>query len=166
MIRIVKKNISGNAFCLLPENFLYAMVLSEEEHVRIKGLETILHIRDAVMEREPAKKIPDINWEASHWSNLIDLSAPDGLWEPTTTRIMSRDEIVAHMEAKTTPKLTPLPGHSQSVERSMKLVSKASRTVYGLDNRHKSILTKMLGREKRPTFESKGSYKQDYDDIF
>ena len=79
---------------------------------------------------------------------------------------MSRDEIVAHMEAKTTPKLTPLPGHSQSVERSVKLVSEASRTVYGLDNRHKSILTKMLGREKRPTFESKGSYKQDYDDIF
>ena len=55
------------------------MVLSEEEHVRIKGLDTILHIRDAVMEREPAKKIPDINWEASHWSNLIDLSAPGGL---------------------------------------------------------------------------------------
>ena len=46
VIRIIKKNISGNVFCLLPENFLYSMALTDEEYVRTKGLEMILLIRD------------------------------------------------------------------------------------------------------------------------
>ena len=144
------------------------MVLCDEEHVRIKGLQTILHIRDARDGSipEPEKKIPNINWEASHWIDLIDLSEVDALREPATTRYLSHDDILAHIDMRTMPKLPPLPSHSQSVERSVKLVSEASRAVYGFDSRHKFILTKMLGREKRPFFWSKGNYKQNYDDIF
>ena len=36
-------------------------------------------------------------------------------------------------------KLPDLPSHSQSVERSVKLVTEASHSYYGFDNRHKSI---------------------------
>ena len=56
---------------------------------------------------------------------------------------MSRDEIGIHIEKKTIPKLPPLARHSQYVEPSVMLVSEASRTVHGFDNRQKSVLTEM-----------------------
>lgn len=40
--RIVKQNIQGNVFCLLPANFLYAMVKEDEDQIRNLGLHTIL----------------------------------------------------------------------------------------------------------------------------
>jgi hypothetical protein len=43
--RIVRKNIQGNAFCLIPANFLYAMVKNDDEQIRTLGFETILTLR-------------------------------------------------------------------------------------------------------------------------
>lgn len=43
--RIVKQNIQGNAFCLLPENFLYAMVCDDQPSIRKAGLQTVLKQR-------------------------------------------------------------------------------------------------------------------------
>ena len=43
--RIVKQNIQGNAFCLLPANFLYAMVKDDDDQIRNLGLHTILTLR-------------------------------------------------------------------------------------------------------------------------
>ena len=170
VINIVKHNIGGNAFSLLPENFLYAMVLSEEESVRLCGLRTILSVRamreDQVEKEEPRKKIPDINWKAEHWADLIDLEDVEKLREPATTRFLSDSDILNFIEHKTKPDLPSLPSHSQSVERSVKLVSEASKTVYGFDNRHRSILTKVLGRKLRPSFMSKGHYYENYNKMF
>ena len=43
--RIVKQNIQGNALCLLPANFLYAMVKDDDDQIRNLGLQTILTLR-------------------------------------------------------------------------------------------------------------------------
>lgn len=61
--------------------------------------------------------------------------------------------------------LPDLPSHSQSVERAVKLTSETSHTVYGLESRHTHILAKALSRQMRPSFASKGSYSEHYDDL-
>ena len=43
--QIALRNIQGNTFCLLPENFLYSMVKSEEVEIREEALKRILAIR-------------------------------------------------------------------------------------------------------------------------
>jgi hypothetical protein len=43
--RNVKQNIQGNVFCLLPGNFLYAMVKDDDDWIRSLGLQTILTLR-------------------------------------------------------------------------------------------------------------------------
>ena len=43
--QIALRNIQGDTVCLLPENFLYSMVKSEEVEVREEALKRILAIR-------------------------------------------------------------------------------------------------------------------------
>lgn len=111
------------------------------------------------------KKIPLVNWEAKHWHELIDLTGPE-VKEPPTTRHLSEEEIRSYMNTNTKPDIADLPSHSQSVERSVKLVTEASHTVYGFDARHKSIVAKVLSRKMRPAFMSKGYYSQFYDELW
>ena len=42
---IAKQNLQGNSFCLLPENFLYALIKDEDPIVRNLGLQTIINLR-------------------------------------------------------------------------------------------------------------------------
>ena len=58
-----------------------------------------------------------------------------------------------------------LPSHSQSVERSVKLVSEASHVTYGLESRHKTIVAKVLGRSMRPSFLSKSYYQHCFEEL-
>lgn len=44
--QIVQNNIQGNAFCLLPENFLYAMVKDEDTVIRSLAFQAILRLRN------------------------------------------------------------------------------------------------------------------------
>ena len=62
-------------------------------------------------------------------------------------------------------KLPDFPSHSQSVERSVKLVAEALHSYYGFDQRHKSIMAKITSRKMRPMLASKSSYSQTYDSI-
>jgi hypothetical protein len=114
---------------------------------------------------EVEKKIPLVNWDAEHWHELIDLTGP-AVMEPPTTQHLSDEEIQSFMDTNTKPDIPDLPSHSQSVERSVKLVTEASHTVYGFDTRHRSILSKVLSRKMRPAFMSKGHYSQSYDSLY
>ena len=63
-------------------------------------------------------------------------------------------------------KVLLLPSHSKSVERSVKLLSDASHTIYGYKNRQKSILSKILSRKPSQKFSSKRHYHQTYNDLY
>ena len=54
--------------------------------------------------------------------------------------------------------LPDFPNHSQSVERAVKLVSEASKSVYGKEKRHKFILTKNLSRKENKRSTVKMTY--------
>ena len=163
--KIAQKNINGNSFCLLPENMLHAMVLSNNEETRLKGLNIILKLRNFKQFNviQVVKKIPPVNWDANHWSNLIDFSDLSTLREPVGTLEFSLDQIQEFISNKTIPNIAEFPSHTQSVERAVKMVTEASTIVYGFDNRHRTILTKILSRKLRPNFASKCSYNEQYD---
>ena len=159
---IVKRNIQGNAYCLLPENFIYAMVKSSDVSVRNNALHTILSNRNVQCQSQ--KQIPTVRWNAEKWTDLIDLH--ELLFcEPPSTACLSVDDIQSFINTASKPNIPDFPSHSQNVERSVKLVSEAAHTVYGDDNRHRSIVTKLMSRKHRPVFHCKAQYSQSYDDI-
>ena len=159
-------NIKYNAFALLPENMLYSMMKSDELGVREAALKKILSIRS---EEKPAKKrlkkITAIDFKATHWSKLINLSE-SGIAEPA---LMSEGFTNQNLEDAlmngTKLELPDLPSHSQSVERAVKLTSEAAHFVYGLESRHRHILVKVQSRHMRPSFASKGAYSEGYDNL-
>ena len=111
------------------------------------------------------KRIPLIKWNASTWQDLIDLTDIE-FQEPATTQHLSNAEIFSLTQKDSLCKIPDLPSHLQSLERSVKLGSDASHTIYGYENRHKSILTKILSRKPGQKFSSKGHYHQTYDDLY
>lgn len=155
------KSIQRNAFCLLPQNFLYAMVKDNNDDIRNFGLQTILINRMKTKE-ETQKQLPQINWNSTCWSNLVDITERY-FTEPPTTQHFSEEQIQSFITCNSKPDIPDFPSHSQSVERSVKLVSEVSGMVYGFENRHRSILTILLSRKHRPQFTSKGYYSQTYD---
>ena len=86
--------------------------------------------------------------------------------EPATTQHLSDAEIFSLTQKDSLCEIPDLPSHSQGVEQSVKLVSDASHTIYGYENRHTPILTKILSRKPRQKFSSKGHYHETYDDLY
>ncbi|XP_023347138.1 kelch-like protein 20 [Eurytemora carolleeae] len=80
-----------------------------------------------------------INFDADRWQDLINLSIAA---EPAVTQIFEDQVIIEHLMSGESLDLPDFPSHAQSVERAVKLVSEASSSVYGLEARHKYILTK------------------------
>ena len=160
----IKKIIQDNAFCFLSENLIYSMIKSSDELIRCMGWRLILSIREDGENRSPEedherrKTIPKINWDCNHWTSMIDL-------DPPTTKHFTEDQILSFSKSEAEAEPLTFPSHSQSDERSVKLVSEASKVVYGFDNRHKTNLTKVQSRIVWPHFMSKWYYSKNYDDF-
>ena len=59
---VALKNLTFNSFCLLPENMLYSMVMSDEMEVREIAIKKILGIRKGKQPVKRLKQIPKINF--------------------------------------------------------------------------------------------------------
>jgi hypothetical protein len=68
------KNLKYNAFALLPEIVLYSMMKSDDLEVREAALKKILSIRSGKPAKKRLKMMTAINIEATHWSELTNLS--------------------------------------------------------------------------------------------
>ena len=97
-----------------------------------------------------------INFKAVHWTDLIDLSV-NGVCELPLTLDFSDNELQNSLLTGKKINLPDFPSHSQDVKWAVKLVTKASQSVYGFEARHQHILAKVLCRQLRPAFSSKSS---------
>ena len=88
-------------------------------------------------------KIPEINFNASNWWELINIDQK-GVCEPPTTTDYSSEQLKHALKTGEMLQLPVFPSHSQSVERAVKLTSEAAEMVYGQEARHKHIQTKTL----------------------
>ena len=106
-----------------------------------------------------------INFKAVHWTDLIDLSV-NGVSEPPLTLDFSDNELQNSLLTGKKINLPDFPSHSQGEERVVKIVTEASQSVYGFEERHQHILAKVLCQQLRPAFSSKGSYMELFDSIY
>lgn len=160
LLSVVHSVMSANCYFASSENVLLAMVCHNVKPIRQMAIDKIKHIRsdlDRTTLREYKK--PKINFDCTHFSNMIDLNDDDILHEPPYTRDIplqhltedyyDSDEVMINVE---------IPCHIQSTERNVQEMTRASKHV---TEKHKSgfIATSMESREKRPKTESKRDFK-------
>ena len=151
----VFKVLGRNAFCCLPENFLASLLYSHKQSHRQTAVDKIIEIRAGPEPKLVTVKVPPLNFEASEWGTLIDLSTMV-CHEPPCVRHLSNEELEAMQTVRGLPPDFPL--HSQSVERAVKLTSEASKRSYVWERRHKYIVAINKSRAQRPQFRSKSDY--------
>lgn len=160
LLSVVHSVMEDNSFFASSENVLLGMVCSNEKPIREIAFDKIRYIRNH-LDRTTLRdyKKPKINFDSTHFSNIIDLNDDDILHEPPYTRDIPLqhlmedyydcDEVMINVE---------IPCHIQSTERNVQEVTRASKHV---TEKHKSgfIASSMESREKRSKTDSKKDLK-------
>jgi hypothetical protein len=119
------------------------------------AVDKILEIRSGEQSMVTPTRIPKINFEAEHWSRLINVSSLQ-CHQPPCVRHFTNEELEAMKDVCAEAPNYPL--HSQTVERAVKLTSEASTKYYIWQKRHNFIVAKNKCRKQRPHFRSKSDY--------
>ena len=128
-----KPVIQRNVFMTEPGIMACAMLSSTEFEVRSKMVELIKENRRNPPKKPKMKKLkgmrkfknPLLQWQASHWSQIIIWGTT--FFEPQIIRAISCEEL--DMMKEDPYIFPPLPLHSTSVERAVRLVTQASSQV-------------------------------------
>ncbi|GBO24129.1 hypothetical protein AVEN_45398-1 [Araneus ventricosus] len=139
------------------------MIVDKRDHIRELGFGIIINARNLASKRKSVRSFqqPKINFLATeciemiHW-NTIPLSPPSLLRKFTNQEIWSK---VQSGRAAGEWNFNKFPCHTQSVERCVKLVTKASQKVICSNSRDGFIRTTLLSRSKMPSFSSKSYLK-------
>jgi hypothetical protein len=151
---VLKLVLQRSAFCCLHENFMAALLFSDEKHHRELAVKKILEIRSLPAKKPASSAIPKINFEVDNWGDLINIS--DALFVPPCVREISDENLERMVAVKEMP--PPIPIHTQSVERAVKMTSEACMLSFFWEKRHDYIVARNLSRKQRRIFESKKDY--------
>ncbi|KAK3929311.1 Defensin [Frankliniella fusca] len=156
---IVDLTIERNAYALHPENLLIAMLRDSRTTVRKSAVTMIKEARerdeDTVREYRP----PAINFKAKDYPQLIDWKAV----KVTSPPVLHKFDNVALESIVDDPffieeNLPAFPCHTQAVERTVQLVTKASRAVATAERRDGFIRNVIASRQTMPKFRTKAQY--------
>ena len=98
-----------------------------------------------------AFRVPKLDFEATCYVDMI--SWEGNIFEPPLTLHMTEDELNSYIE--TPLEVLPYPGHTQAVERGVKLTTEASTSVIGEEKRDGMIRQKINSRTLIPKFMAK-----------
>ena len=110
------------------------MLASEDQRIREKGVRIVKKFRDKPA-RKPRKivlqgirqrEVSILQWDATTWDDIIDWDKIS-VYEPNILEKLTMEQLSAAIESPL--ELPKFPLHSQSVERSVKLVTEASTQV-------------------------------------
>lgn len=157
---IVKPYISRSAYFAHPENILIAMLADSDISIRSRAVDIILQQRLHAPTRPTAPirqfKVPPINFDATNYVDLIDW---EDIKEPPVTMKLTDDDIA---NFRILPLTLNYKNHTQGVERCVKLVTDASKAVYGFDARDGFIRARINSRNLMPRFDSKQDYCENF----
>ena len=102
-------------------------------------------------------QVPQLNFKAKSWVNMIDWELTD-LYEPPLTRSLSNDDLKVFQGLQYRGQGSVFPCHSQMVERMVQEVTKASCTVVGSDTRDFVVKSTLSHRTKHRKQESKKDF--------
>ena len=153
------KVLNRNAFFSHPENILLAMLSDKDESVRKSAVNKIRSVRSSLAEietelpnRSPRRFVVpaiDVNSKVCH--EMIDLSC-EHTTEPPLTQNMAMSKIEEFVDA---PLQLSHPCHNQHVERHVKLVTEACKSVTGFENRDGVIRQRIHSRKIMKKFDTK-----------
>ena len=161
---VVKPAMQRNAYLAHPSVILCAMLESSEKTVRCKAIKMIKEARERPPKIQKMKvlkgvrkfSIPALNWNPSSWWDIIDWKTVK-IYEPSILKKLDSEKLNAtKLEPFSFPKF---PLHSQSVERSVKLVTEAASKVVGEERRHQHILSIIEARKIRKPNSTKSDLK-------
>ena len=160
---VVKPAIQRSTYFAEPGIMLTSMLEDQDVNVRNRCVEKIRKLRSSPPKKTKSKilkgirkhKIPELNWGASNWTDIIDLDKVK-IWEPRIIQKFGLEKVEA---AKDDPICFPkYPCHSQTVERMVKLVTEVSGEVYGEKNQREKAVAVLASRKNRKVYETKKDY--------
>ncbi|KAE9524457.1 hypothetical protein AGLY_015178 [Aphis glycines] len=159
---LVQQVIQQNAYFLHPENILICTVTDNDPEIRKRGLELVLLSRETTKKVGKIRpfRVPKINFGATHYTELINWDEIY-LTTPPVMNNFSTAELADYFNLNKLPQLPILnyPCHTQSVERIVQEVSKASKMVCGSEARDELILSKISHRKLMPSLRTKADYR-------
>jgi hypothetical protein len=157
---IIDPVLQRNGYFGHPENVLIAMISDERKRVRELGLRRILKAR--MNKRTSLREfvVPNLNFDASDYFEMIDWTVVEITEHPLTADI-SEDDIRLFVKSggASTIEFPRFPCHTQAVERCVKLVTKASLAVCGTASRDGFIRSRLESRQVMPVFHTKSQYR-------
>ena len=152
---VAKGAVQRNAYFAHPENLIAAMLSDPDSAVRDQGVSLILGTRRQAECQRRQFRVPPLNWEANSYTEMIQWDKVH-ITEPPVT-VTLPDSVIE--SARDQPlELPAFPSHAQSVERCVRLVTEASRAVFGEDRRHGLIVSRQASRAARPRFKTKRDF--------
>ena len=150
---IVRPVIERNGYWAHPEAILLAMLADPDDDVRQQAVSWILRCREEERDELRPYQLPVINFDAEHYTQLINWSQVY-ITEPPLTSSLSESELRSIGES-----MPPYPVHTQAVERAVQLVTQAASAVVGQSARHGYICVRLKHRASMPVFESKRDFR-------
>lgn len=151
-----------NAYFLHKENVLVAMLTDKDVNARQAAFESIMQARQSYPSGNGIRVFekPTINYEASHYTDIVSPDGDDGI-EPPITKKLSEPQLKLCVESHNnviSQMLAKIPCHTQSVERLIRVVSSTSQKVSGVDSRNKAIIAKLRCRKMLENTDSKKDF--------
>ena len=113
------------------ENLLLAMISDERQNIRELGLRRILKAQLEKSSTLSEFKIPKLNFDAGEYFDLIDWQDTAITEPPQTVNVSEADiRLFVATHGDSTVEFDRNPCHTQSVQRCVKIVTKASLALY------------------------------------
>ena len=139
MLNIIRPTVNRGAWHAHSENILYSLLCSNKKDDRTFAVKQILNIRgDEQFDNSHVRAfhVPQVKWDASSLLNLIEW--PNNIYEPVITCDLSTSDLHKLIDQPLVP--INAPRHTQSCERAVKKVTKASEKNWSYEKIHTSIL--------------------------
>lgn len=157
---IINPVIERNAYFAHPENLIVAMIMDERQHVRELGLRRVLKARESCKGKSIRNfRVPTLDFNAIDYIDMVQWDICN-VTPPPLLRNVPDEEIEEMIKTGRpfTSDFAKFPCHTQAVERCVKLVTEASKSVCGTEARDGFIRTTLLSRSVMPEFSSKAAF--------
>lgn len=156
VFNVVCETLNNNPFFAHSENVLLAMLVDEDKLIRNSAIETIMLCREKVSPAVRKFNVPHMTFEeCTNYTELVDWTNLNGIWEPPFTKNLSSDELNVYKNSDEIMKVPEFPCHSQRTEQCVQAMSDAVKKVAGTKQQIDFIKTKMASRQKYSKFDSK-----------
>ena len=145
-----------------PENLLNTVLADAREDVRLKAVNLLKDAREKSSVNREVREFrpPVVNFNAQDYVDITDWASTSITPPPVLSDFFDEQIERAIQNLGFVYDLPEYPCHTQSVERTVQLVSKASSAVWGQERRDGFIRNTMASRKNIKRFKSKHDFAQ------